>query len=174
MTNHSTASDVGGRHGIVPETPTPHGQELDSEFSTHRGKVAVERIFNDLPGGRRPTRGEIAAAAAAGRWSASHRDLPDPLAWADLHTAPDVVHRRIARSAASGHLVSEADEMPWPKGDGDFRRLAWLGPFVKIALVHPRERLSRYRAFCAESMIGTVEQASQSDPRVPRILGSCL
>lgn len=85
------------------------------------------------PGALVPTRSEVANALSASSEWATERDLPDPVAHADLISNAGLVHHRLVERARQERFPLAADRYPLPKSRGA-RTLVWLDPYGDIAL----------------------------------------
>lgn len=101
----------------------------DQEVSRSNMLLAPGRTDGAFP----PTRGELRLAAPAATGFATHRDIPDPLGFADLAHRPDLTKTVIDRRLADGRMPRRVDVYPLPKKHG-IRKVSCLDPYDDVTL----------------------------------------
>jgi hypothetical protein len=87
-----------------------------------------------MPGGRFPTRAELALTVDAGRRWARERDLPDPAGWQDLADEPERVWECVTGRLSAQRFPLRAQGFPLPKPGAGLRELTWLDPYDEAIL----------------------------------------
>lgn len=104
------------------------------------GQPAILMQSNEIhlavgPGGQRPTRGEFRRSVAAGRTRARNRDLPDPVAWADLIECAEVAFDRLDLRLRSRRYPMPVTRFTLPKtGSKGLRIITSLDIYDELAL----------------------------------------
>jgi hypothetical protein len=98
------------------------------------------------------TPGEITACVRVAAAIDHHADLPDPIAYADLEHAPDIVAATVRRRAAARNGPDAVSVFAWPKSRFGRRPMACMDPFDVVA----------YRALVGRHAPALAAQVDQS------------